>query len=297
MGHGQKNLRSLGPVFLTLNCDLFVHKATTDFRDPPSDCIISTAGGSKVRYVLLACRHGSLFFPIIIFICLSIAGQIGGMYGVPNLFLDDSNPLNAPKRRKYHIPSLGSAIFEIQVYATSVFGLIWISMLLMEEFTQRRARSTHEQDDTTFSFVAAVALLSLAPLLSAEIFLYLRGARIIGQGWPILGLLPILGTLAGIAIFCALAKLAPLAGMFNVNKIYCVLGMTAFVLTLAMLSPITFAAKHLFIVVACAVFGYLVIFCFRERRAFSSRNNYTVAELEEYYKSRRSLSLKGFYPG
>jgi hypothetical protein len=256
------------------------------------------------RFILLLSRHGFLFFPVLVFVCLSIAGQVGQDYGVPNLFLDDGNPLSSATGADVVLRLLGSAIFETQVYAVGLLGLTWIAMLLMEDVSQRRADRTAEHTDTPFSFVPAVALLSLASFVSAELSLYLRRDSLHLELVTLI--LPPLGTLFGLILFCTLTSLAlSLARALNVNRIYCVLGVTAGILALVVLTPITLPAKYLFIVVAWIVFGYVVVFLmplaarlpalllvFVVLMLANSFNpeKYTVPGMEKDYDSRRPLA-------
>jgi len=255
------------------------------------------------RFILLLCRHGFLFFAVLVFVCLSIAGQVGQDYGVPNLFLDDGNPLSGAIDASVLLRLLSSAIFETQVYAVGLLGLTWIVMLLMEDVSQRRAAQPANETDTPFSFVPAVALLSLASFVSAELSLYLRSESLHLE--PVTLLLPLLGTLFGLILFCTLTKFAlSLARAFNINRIYCVLGVTAGVLSVVVFTPITLPAKYLFIIVAWIVFGYVVVFLLplaaRLPAVFlvlvvamltnSSREKYTIPGMEKDYDSRRPLA-------
>src|SRR5258708_15541196 len=117
------------------------------------------------RYAILLCRHGTLFLPILLCVSIAIAGRLGQTYGVPDLFLDDGNPLSRDyAETNIVVRLLGSAIFETQVYATSLLGFTWVTLLLMEDYSQRRANPSAGGSKSSFPFVLAAALLSLVPL-------------------------------------------------------------------------------------------------------------------------------------
>jgi hypothetical protein len=255
------------------------------------------------RYILLLCRHGLLFLPVLGFVCVSIAGGFGQDYGVPGLFLDDGDALTSVSGTNFFVRLLGSAVFETQVYATSLLGFTWVVMLLMEDFTQRRAKPIKQRRDLTSSFVPAVAILSLAPLLSAELSLWARAGFKL-PGWQTF-VLPLFGSLVGLAIFCGLTHFAMrLSRALNVGKIYCILAVAAIVLSLVMFVPITLPAKFLFILLAWLVVAYLFVFLLPTAVRFpallaifaiasytnSVREKYRFPGLEQFYSARRSLT-------
>jgi hypothetical protein len=255
-------------------------------------------------YVTMVCRHAALFIPILFFVAISIAGGFGQSFGIPNLFVDDGDPFKLGNSTNILVRVFGSAIFDTQVYATAFLGFTWIAMMAMEDhFMRLRTTTPVENRDALFSFVPAVAVLSLVPLFSAEASLY---GRVVAKEFDAqILVLPLLGTIMGLAIVCALAALAlSLSRSFKIDKILSVLAVTGIAVSCWSFLPITLPAKFLFVLLFWIVVAYLVIYLLpapsrvpvlvtvvtAAALANNIREKFRFPALEPYYEDRIDLS-------
>jgi hypothetical protein len=210
------------------------------------------------RFLKAICRHGLVLVPTFTLVCAALLGLIGQPFGVPQLFMDDVNPLSVRTDVSLLFRLLSSATFCTQIYAVALLGLVWTLTVLLEQ--ERDAREAGVKTlcatRTLLSTTGlATSLSALAPLASV---LYVLAGRV-GAG-DVEGqvlILPLLGALAGFVLtMAATAASFAVSDWYHLRRLEGIVATSAVILLLLMYVPVILPAKAIFILLGWFVLAY-----------------------------------------